>query len=599
MPFLAGYITPQDYGAVGNGTADDTTAIQSALTAAAGKSLYFPAATYKTTAALTVPIGSHINILGDGPSNSVINQTSTTLNALTITDAIGVTIQGIGFTGPSSGSGIGISFVLGSNANTFQCDLRDISVSGFGSHGVSIATPTLCNLVRVVSQNNGGSGFNTTSSAASTTFQDCAANSNTSNGFSINNLSYGNFTGCAATSCGGIGYALTNCNSVSLISSGAQACTGNGFDISGGDTVSLLSCYTLTNNAVGVHFGSSHLQGYIQGYYDNSPGGGATNSIKVDSGCKVTVGSNTTTTATSLDANATSHLDGNTISASGNQGNSSLLANRAAVTNSASVTLATNGTNQWLAAGLVNDSTNDLHIQDSVNSVNSMIFEQHATTSNIQIGPTKSFGSGVGVLGLTNATTAPSTNPSGGLIVYGTSGLVTTRNPQGLVQTHSGLVQAQTSTVTVANTAAATALTSFTVPANDPIAGAVYFLEGYGVYSTTGTPTIQFILYWGGTGGTVLATIPAITTTNNSANAPFRYNAQLTFRSTTTVVGELVLRLVTATASDITSSYLNVPTAATTVTTSGTSALVVGVTWGTANASNTISLLGGQVSRLA
>jgi hypothetical protein len=599
MPFLAGYITPQDYGAVGNGTTDDTTAIQSALTAAAGKSLYIPAATYKITAALTVPINSHISILGDGPSNSVINQTSTTAAALTITDAVGVSLQGVGFTGPSSGSGIGLNFVLGSNSNTFQCDIRDLSVSGFGSHGISIATPNLCNLVRVVSQNNGGDGFHTTSSAASTSFQDCASNSNTANGFSINNLSYGNLTGCAAVTCTGIGFLLTNCNSVSLVSSGAQNCTGNGFDISGGNTVSLLSCYTLTNNAVGVHFGSTHIQGYVQGYYDNTPGGGATNSIKVDSGCKVTVGGNTTTTATSLDANASSHLDGNTISASGNQGNSSLLANRAAVTNSASVTLATNGTNQWLAAGLVNDSTNDLHIQDSVNSVNSMIFEQHATTSNIQIGPTKSFGAGVGVLGLTNATTAPSTNPSGGLIVYGNNGLVTTRNPQGLTQTHSGLVQTQTSTVTVANSAAATALTSFSVPANDPIAGAVYSVEGYGVYSTTGTPTIQFILYWGGTGGTVLATIPAITTTNNSSNAPFRYNAQLAFRSTTSVVGTLTLQLVTATASDVSSMYLNTPSAATTVTTTGANALVVGVTWGTANSSNTISLLGGQVSRLA
>lgn len=421
MPFLVGYITPQDYGAVGNGTTDDTAAIQSALTAAAGKSLYFPAATYKITAALTIPINSHINILGDGPSNSVINQTSTSANALTITDAIGITIQGIGFTGPTSGTGIGLSFVLGVNANTFQCDIKDVSASSFGSHGISIATPTLCNLVRVVSQNNGGSGFNTTSQAASTTFQDCAANSNTGNGFTINNLSYGNITGCGAVSNGTIGYSLTNCNSVSLISSGAQNNVSNGFDISGGNTVSLVSCYTLTNNAIGVHFGSSHVQGYIQGYYDNSPGGGATNSIKIDSGCKVVVGGNNTTTATSFDANATSRLDGNNILASGNQGNSSITANRAAITNSASHVLATNGTNQWLT-GMVNDSTQDMHIQDSTNSLNAMIFEQHAAGTNIQMGATKAFGSGVGVIGITNAGTAPSTNPSNGGVLYSLAG---------------------------------------------------------------------------------------------------------------------------------------------------------------------------------
>lgn len=431
MPFLAGYITPQDYGAVGNNVTDDTTALQSALTAAAGKSLYIPAATYKISAALTIPNGSHVTILGDGPSNSMINQTSTTANGLTITDAIGITIQGIGFTGPSSGSGIGLSFVLGSNANTFQCDIRDLSVSSFGSHGISIATPTLCNLVRVVSQNNGGSGFNTTSSAASTTFQDCAANSNTSNGFTINNLSYGNFTGCASVSDGGIGFALTNCNSVALVASGAQNCTGNGFDISGGNTVSLLSCYTLTNNAVGVHFGSSHLYGFIQGYYDNSPGGGATNSIKVDSGCRVTVGANNVTTSQSLDPNGSTRLDGGTIVAAGNGSNSNMVVNRAATTNSATYQLATNGVEQWVPGGLLNNSTNDMYFQDAVNNVTATIYEQHPVASNVQMGSAKSFGGGIGVIGITNASTNPTTNPSGGGILYGASGVPNWRASDG------------------------------------------------------------------------------------------------------------------------------------------------------------------------
>ena len=63
MPFLVGFITPQDYGAVGDGVTDDTTAIQAALTAAytdsatapMGNIVYFPAATYAVTAPLIVP----------------------------------------------------------------------------------------------------------------------------------------------------------------------------------------------------------------------------------------------------------------------------------------------------------------------------------------------------------------------------------------------------------------------------------------------------------------------------------------------------------------------------------------------------------------
>jgi hypothetical protein len=66
-----------DFGAVGNGVADDTAAIQAAINAGAGqsvgtaKTVYFPAGDYYISAPITVP--NYTTILGDGPSKSRIN----------------------------------------------------------------------------------------------------------------------------------------------------------------------------------------------------------------------------------------------------------------------------------------------------------------------------------------------------------------------------------------------------------------------------------------------------------------------------------------------------------------------------------------------
>lgn len=65
------------YGATGNGTSDDTSAIQAAMTAGAaqsgGYSLYFPTGSYKVTAPLSFS-GSNIRVEGDGPTASTILQ---------------------------------------------------------------------------------------------------------------------------------------------------------------------------------------------------------------------------------------------------------------------------------------------------------------------------------------------------------------------------------------------------------------------------------------------------------------------------------------------------------------------------------------------
>jgi hypothetical protein len=162
-----------------------------------------------------------------------------------------------------------------------------------------------------------------------------------------------------------------------------------------------------------------------------------------------------------------------------------------------------------------------------------------------------------------------------------------------------GVLQAQTSTTTVANTVSITALTSYTVPANDVATGAVYRITGFGVYSWTSTPTIDLTLLWGGAGGTALATIPVITLGTAQTNATFSYKAIVVARSTTSVWGELEWNLGATSAADVATTYVATTTGATAITSTGSNALVVAVTWGSASSSNTISLTGGMVERIA
>lgn len=73
-------VTDPLYGAVGDGTTDDTSAVNAAIAAlvAAGRGvLYFPAGTYKTTAALT-SISVPAKVMGDGMEATIITSTSAT-----------------------------------------------------------------------------------------------------------------------------------------------------------------------------------------------------------------------------------------------------------------------------------------------------------------------------------------------------------------------------------------------------------------------------------------------------------------------------------------------------------------------------------------
>jgi hypothetical protein len=73
-------VSVKDYGAVGNGVADDTAAIQAAINATittSGGALYFPNGIYKITAKLTIPLSYGWRISGESMYGTIIRQFTT------------------------------------------------------------------------------------------------------------------------------------------------------------------------------------------------------------------------------------------------------------------------------------------------------------------------------------------------------------------------------------------------------------------------------------------------------------------------------------------------------------------------------------------
>lgn len=91
---LRDVVSVKDFGAVGNGVADDTAAIQAAITASANKSVYFPSGTYVAT---TLTVANPCRLFGEG----IIKKTTAASSALLTLNTNDVNIDGLEFRGAS------------------------------------------------------------------------------------------------------------------------------------------------------------------------------------------------------------------------------------------------------------------------------------------------------------------------------------------------------------------------------------------------------------------------------------------------------------------------------------------------------------------
>lgn len=302
---LSTYFNVIDSGATGDGTTDDTAAIQQAIASAnvEGGTVFFPPGTYKITSALIVYTG--VSFLGTGSEASIINQTSTSSDGIDGVDIASVGIEGLLIQGPSSGTGVGINFSWSSAGNVPFLDFRDLKVHDFGSDGIAIETPIVSTFSNVVSQGNGGYGFNWYHAGTSCTFISCWARDNTFAGYHFYQSVYVNLSGCAADG-NGVGYLIESAQSIGFFACGAESQVvgsgswdGTGFKISNSSVIGLHDVWLAGNPAIGIWVTDGSIATEIFGAADNSPGGGATNFVKTDVSTNTTLSDVHNTTANS------------------------------------------------------------------------------------------------------------------------------------------------------------------------------------------------------------------------------------------------------------------------------------------------------------
>jgi hypothetical protein len=127
-------VSVRQYGAVGDGVADDTAAIQAALSQNAWKTVFFPAGLYRTTSVLSIPNATNIRLIGEGGTNTTIRRFGNGA-VLELYDATFCSIEELAFQhGSGTGSGVIFWGINGSN-NVDRC----FFAINAGGHGLAFS----------------------------------------------------------------------------------------------------------------------------------------------------------------------------------------------------------------------------------------------------------------------------------------------------------------------------------------------------------------------------------------------------------------------------------------------------------------------------
>jgi hypothetical protein len=134
-------VSVKDFGAVGDGVADDTAAIQAAISSitSLGGSVFFPSGSYLISSTIVLPELHSIRLVGEGNgsqntgySATVIKKASTLSGEAIVINTDGSSIESMTVQGVAGNGGDGIL------VNASRCTLRDVSVFLMGNDGIRI-----------------------------------------------------------------------------------------------------------------------------------------------------------------------------------------------------------------------------------------------------------------------------------------------------------------------------------------------------------------------------------------------------------------------------------------------------------------------------
>lgn len=137
----ADVINVRDFGAKGDGTTNDSTAIGAALAYAAtvSKGVYFPGGTYKLNTGLLIENADNISIFGDGRNKSVL-YSSIHMHVFRMVECSNVDVFDLGFTSAVDESTSGNTLQI---EDCSHCSFRNLKISNARNDAICLVTTPL------------------------------------------------------------------------------------------------------------------------------------------------------------------------------------------------------------------------------------------------------------------------------------------------------------------------------------------------------------------------------------------------------------------------------------------------------------------------